>query len=363
MSVVVTCEHFFDGVTMHGARELTFDNGVIVSIEPFTGTAQHHIIAPGFVDIQMNGFEQWDVARGSVSELKELGDRLQELGTTSWLGTITTAPLDSLTRSITTIDSAINNQEIPGCVGIHVEGPFLGLAPGAHNPSWIIPIDDEWIETLPSSVRLVTLAAEQKDVGTGITALRKKDIAVSIGHSRPSAEQWSQARSAGASLVTHLFNGMSGIHHRDDGLALMALNDGDVFTGLIGDLVHVSPAAVRLTFTVKGDGRVCLVSDTVGWSSAWAQTKGIQIRDGSPRLPDGTLAGSSTSLAECVRRVVMLAGVPLDQALRAATSAPADAIGLDDAGRLFVGQSADFVALDDLLYVVGTWSRLVSLRG
>jgi N-acetylglucosamine-6-phosphate deacetylase len=242
MPVVVTCEQFFDGVTMHGPRELTYDNGVVVSIEPFTGHADHHIIAPGFVDIQMNGFEQWDVARGSVSELQDLGNRLRELGTTTWLGTITTAPLESLARSISTIDTAINSEGIPGCVGIHVEGPFLGLAPGAHNPSWIIPIDHEWIQNLPTSVQLVTLAAEQEDIALGISLLRDKGIAVSIGHSRPSAGQWEEARAAGASLVTHLFNGMSGVHHRDDGLALMALNDSDVFAGLIGDMVHVSPA-------------------------------------------------------------------------------------------------------------------------
>ena len=363
MSDVVTCEHFFDGVTMHGPRELTYDNGVVVSIEPFTGPADHHIIAPGFVDIQMNGFEQWDVARGSVSELQNLGNRLRDLGTTTWLGTITTAPFESLARSISTIDAAINSDGIVGCAGIHVEGPFLGLAPGAHNPSWIIPIDHEWIQNLPTSVQLVTLAAEQEDITTGISLLRDKGIAVSIGHSRPSASQWEHARAAGASLVTHLFNGMSGVHHREDGLALMALNDSDVFAGLIGDMVHVSPAAIRLAFIVKGDGRVCLVSDTVGWSSQWAQKRAIEIRDGSPRLPDGTLAGSSTPLAECVRRVVNHAGVPLDQALRAATSAPADAIGLANAGRLAVGQLGDFVALDDSLCVVRTWSRLVSLRG
>jgi N-acetylglucosamine-6-phosphate deacetylase len=363
MSVVVTCEHFFDGVTMHGARRVTYENGAIVAIEPFDGIPDHHVISPGFVDIQMNGFEQWDVARSSALELRDLGNRLQELGTTTWLGTITTAPLDSLSRTITTIDTGVARDEIPGCVGIHVEGPFLGAAPGAHNPSWIIPVDKGWIQQLPANVRLVTLAAEQEDVVAGISLLREKGIAVSIGHSRPNVDQWKQAREAGATLVTHLFNGMSGIHHREEGLALMALNDRDVFTGLIGDLVHVSPEAVLLAFTVKGDGRVCLVSDTVGWSSSWAQKREIEIRDGSPRLPNGTLAGSSTSLAECVRRVVTLAGVPLEQALRAATSAPADAIGLSSVGRLSIGQPADFVALDNLLYVTRTWSRLVSLRG
>jgi N-acetylglucosamine-6-phosphate deacetylase len=189
------------------------------------------------------------------------------------------------------------------------------------------------------------------------------NVSVSIGHSKPSFEQWQQCRDAGARIVTHLFNGMSGVHHRDDGLALFALNDEELFAGLIGDLVHVSPHAVALAFTVKGDGRICLVSDTVGWSSQWATKREIQIRDGSPRLSDGTLAGSSTPLATCVQRVVQEAGVPLEQALRAATSAPADAVGLSDVGRIAIGQPTDLVALDASLHVVGTWTRLVSLRG
>jgi N-acetylglucosamine-6-phosphate deacetylase len=363
MTEVLTCQSFFDGDSLHDARKVTIDNGIVVSIVPFDGNAEHRFLAPGFVDIQMNGFEQWDVARGSASDLHDLGVRLHQLGTTTWLGTITTAPLESLSRSIATIDSAIMNADIPGCAGLHIEGPFLGQSPGAHNPDWIIPIDHEWIRRLPASVRLVTLAAEQEDVGTGISLLRDSKIAVSIGHSRPTANQWRVCRDAGAHIVTHLFNGMSGIHHRDDGLALMALNDPEVFAGLIGDLVHVSPQAIFLAFTVKGRGHVCLVSDTVAWESQWAHKRNIQIRDGSPRLPDGTLAGSSTPLAECVRRVVTDAGVPLEQALRAATSSPADAIGLSGVGRIAVGHPADLVALDDSLYVTRTWSRLVSLRG
>lgn len=363
MTVVVTCDHFFDGDTLQGPHRLTYVDGVVTSIEPFHGVADHHLLSPGFVDIQMNGFEQWDVARGTQSDLHDLGIRLQQLGTTTWLGTITTAPLESLSKSLVTIDSAATSSEIPGFAGVHVEGPFLGQAPGAHNPAWIIPFDKEWIQGLSCSVRLVTLAAEQENVGEAVALLRHQNIAVSIGHSRPTLSQWSECREMGAQLVTHLFNGMSGVHHRDDGLALMALNDSEVFAGLIGDLVHVSPQAVFLAFTVKGDGRICLVSDTVAWTSQWAQKRNISIRDGSPRLPDGTLAGSSTPLAECVRRIVTVAGVSLERALRAATSSPADAVGLPGVGRLQVGQPADFIALDDSLCVTRTWSRLVSLRG
>ena len=363
MSDVITCNQYFDGDNLHGPRRITYSDGVVTSIVSFDGTADYEVVSPGFVDIQMNGFEQWDVARGTTQDLFDLGVRLKELGTTSWLGTITTASLENLAKSITSVSDAMGAKQIPGCVGIHVEGPFLGQAPGAHNPSLIIPVDGDWIRHLPSTVRLMTIAAEQDEISDGISLLRSKNICVSIGHSRPTLVQWQKCRDAGARMVTHLFNGMSGIHHREDGLALLALIDSEVYVGLIGDLVHVSPLAVSLAFTVKGQNRLCLVSDSVAWSSEWAKKRGIQISDGSPRLPDGTLAGSSIPIAECVRRVVAVAGIPLEQALRAATSAPSDAVGLVDMGRIVEGQPADLVALDSSLYVSRTWSRLVSLRG
>jgi N-acetylglucosamine-6-phosphate deacetylase len=198
---------------------------------------------------------------------------------------------------------------------------------------------------------------------SGIKLLRANGITVSIGHSRPTDAQWSAVQKAGATIVTHLFNGMSGVHHRDEGLALDALIDDGVYAGLIADMVHVSPKAVALAFKAKGGDRLCLVSDSVAWSSQWATKRSIAIKDGAPRLPDGTLAGSSTPLAECVRLAVTEAGVPVEEALHAATSSPSHAVGLADVGYIREGEPADLVAFDDSLHVVGAWRRLVSLRG
>jgi N-acetylglucosamine-6-phosphate deacetylase len=209
----------------------------------------------------------------------------------------------------------------------------------------------------------MTIAAEQPNIAQAVKALIEKNITVSIGHSRPNDEQWEVASNAGASMVTHLFNGMSGVHHRDAGLALQALLDDTIFAGVIGDMIHVSPQALALAFRAKTSSRICLVSDSIGWNSAGAAKRGVSIFDGAPRLPDGTLAGSSTPLSECVRRVVQEAQIPLEDALRSATSTPAKAVGLHDVGIVAVGQPADLVAFDDSLHVMRTWSRLVSLRG
>lgn len=363
MLEVLTCQRFFDGVTLHDSHRITFENGVVTSIESHDGHCDHHLIAPGLVDIQMNGFDSIDVSRASAHDLVVLGDRLFSLGTTSWLGTITTAPLDELALSVARLHEAYESGSIAGFEGVHVEGPFLGQAPGAHRPDWIIPFDNAWCDQLPQSVRLMTVAAEQPDAVSGIRHLRDKGINVSIGHSRPTNTQWTSAREAGATIVTHLFNGMSGVHHRDNGLALNSLVDDEVYAGIISDMVHVSPKAVALAFKAKGGNRMCLVSDSVAWESEWAVKRSIAIQDGAPRLPDGTLAGSSTPLAECLRLAVSEAGVPVEEVLRAATSSPATAVGLTDAGFICQGKPADLVAFDDSLHVVRAWRRLVSLRG
>lgn len=363
MSEVLTCQKFFDGVILHGSRRITFEDGVVHRVESHDGPCDYQLISPGLVDIQMNGFGSIDVSRSNSQELGSLGDDLFSLGTTSWLGTITTAPLDVLSRSIDTLNEAFSSGAICGFDGIHIEGPFLGMAPGAHRRDWIIPLDEDWCKRLPESVRLMTLAAEQPKVVSGIKLLKAQGMSVSIGHSRPSDTQWSAVREAGAAIVTHLFNGMSGVHHRNEGLALDALIDDGVYVGLIADMIHVSPKAVALTFKAKGGHRVCLVSDSVAWESEWAKKRSIAVKDGAPRLPDGTLAGSSTPLAECVRLAVTDAGVPIEEALRAATSSPAHAVGLADVGYIREGEPADLVAFDDSLHVVGVWRRLVSLRG
>ena len=163
-------------------------------------------------------------------------------------------------------------------------------------------------------------------------------------------------------MVTHLFNGMSGVHHRDDGLALAALLDDRVTVGVIGDLVHVSTAATRLAFRAKRGRGVVLVSDTVAWNSEWASARGVSVVDGAPRLADGTLAGSCTELAECVRRVHD-AGVDLPTVLRAATLAPAETIGAAFAGRVREGESCDILAFDTDLRLVPGACRLVFPRG
>jgi len=356
----ITCSQFFDGDTLHGPRRIVVaEDGHVESINSHDGLTEYPLICPGFVDVQMNGFNNVHVASASTEDLLQLDKELLERGTTSWLGTIVTAPLDKMSASLASLHDSFQSQQVHGFVGIHVEGPFLGDAPGAHQVKHIIPCDMEWLSQLVPSVRLVTVAPEQIDVLPAIRSLRSQNITVSLGHSRPTKRQFEDAVQAGASMVTHLFNGMSGVHHRDPSLAMWALNDERISCGLIADGVHVQTDALALAFRAAGS-RICLVSDSVSWRNTSGPRPGVEIRDGAPRLLDGTLAGSCTPLAECVQRVIRECGVSLHTALASATSVPADLVGLADVGRIKVGQKADLLALDSELSVLKAWRRLPS---
>ena len=360
MPLEITCSQFFDGDVLHGARRIVVaDDGFVVAVEEHSGATEYQIVCPGFVDVQMNGFDDVHVASASLEELIQLDQMLLSRGTTSWLGTIVTAPLEKMTTSLSSLHDSYLSGHIPGFAGVHVEGPFLGGAPGAHPVKHIIACDLDWLSHLLPSVRLVTVAPEQTDVIPAIRTMAARNITVSLGHSRPTKLQFNDAVAAGASMVTHLFNGMSGVHHRDPGLAMWALNDDRITCGLIADGVHVQTDALSLAFRAAGS-RICLVSDSVSWRNHSGSRPGVEIRNGAPRLSDDTLAGSCTPLGECVQRVVQECGVPMQSALASATSVPADLVGLADVGRIKVGQKADLLALNSELSVLKAWRRLPS---
>lgn len=360
MSREITCSQFFDGDMLHGPRRIVVsEKGLVESIDEHVGVTKYSVVCPGFVDIQMNGFQDVHVANASTEDLVRLDQWLLDRGTTSWLGTIVTAPLERMSASLVSLHNSFQSGHVQGFAGVHVEGPFLGGAPGAHLVKHIIACDLDWISQLVPSVRLVTVAPEQIDVVPAIKSLRERNITVSLGHSRPTKIQFENAVDAGATMVTHLFNGMSGIHHRDSGLAMWALIDERVSCGLIADGVHVQTDALALAFRSAGN-RICLVSDSVSWETSSGPRPGIDIRNGAPRLTDDTLAGSCTPLSECVQRVVRECGVSLELALATATSIPADLVGLTEMGRIRLGEKADVLALDSDLSVLKAWRRLPS---
>jgi N-acetylglucosamine-6-phosphate deacetylase len=237
-------------------------------------------------------------------------------------------------------------------LGVHLEGPFLGGAPGAHPTELLRPVDLDWLVALCDRygglVRLVTLAPEADPGLRAISALRDRGVVVALGHSTVDFEGACAAADAGATLATHLFNGMGPLHHRAPGLPGAALTYRPLVPSLIPDGVHVHPAMVRLALGARPDA--VLVTDAV------ATAEPVLARDGAAYLPDGTLAGSTLTMLEGVRRVVAL-GIALPAAIRHATGNPAAVLGAADRGRLAPGVRADVLALDpDTLALRAVWS-------
>ncbi len=339
-----------------GPSRIVIDRGVITSIESVERTHADRWIVPGFVDVQVNGIDDVDVSTADGSGWERLDDLLLAQGVTTWCPTLVTMPLQKFSRPLDRIASAMGRPEArrPLIAGAHLEGPFLGGAPGAHPVDLIVPIDLAWLRDLPAHVAVVTLGAEQPEAVAATRLLCSAGKLVSIGHTRCTEAEFDAVVAAGARLTTHLFNGMSGVHHREPGVAAFALTNARVSTSLIADGVHVHPRVLRLASQALGADRMVLVTDAVAWRSGRVGQIGMAMRDGAPRLADGTLAGSAVTMDAAVRQCVA-AGIPAEQALTAASSNPARVLGLTDRGAIAPGMIADLVALTPDLFVEQVW--------
>ena len=340
------------------ARVVVADDGTIAAIEtlPTPPAGDEVWLAPGFVDLQVNGIDDVDVATADGTDWDRLDTLLAAQGVTTWCPTLVTMPLGAYAAPLSRIAAAMGRpgSERPTIAGVHLEGPFLGDAPGAHPRRHLVAADPEWIDSLPPNVVLMTVAPEQAGVPAAVSQLVARGVRVAIGHTRCSEREFDDAVERGASLVTHLFNGMSGVHHREPGVAAFALTTPHVCCSLIADGVHLAPRVLRLAHDALGPGRAVLVTDAVAWRAGTVSGIGIELRDGAPRLPDGTLAGSAVTMDAAVRQCVA-AGIPLEHALVAAAQTPAEVLGLTDRGRVEPGCRADLVALTPTLEVAATW--------
>jgi N-acetylglucosamine-6-phosphate deacetylase len=336
------------------------DDGVVVDVGYGAAPAGavdlgSALLAPGFVDIQVNGVGDVDFASADPDGWRRAGRAQLEQGVTAYCPTLVTAPLDEYPPAMERVGVAqldAHDHLLPTILGVHLEGPFLGGAPGAHPVALLREADCEWLrgmlDAFPDLVTVVTLAPEADPDFAATRLLRTHGVHVALGHSTASYEQAVAAADAGARLVTHLFNGMGPLHHREPGLAGASLDDDRLTPTLIVDLVHVHPAALRLAIHRKPN--VALVTDAVAASS-----EHVSADTGAPRLADGTLVGSTLSMDRAVRNTVGL-GVPIERAIEMAATIPARALGLTDRGRIAPGMRADLVALDpDSLAVHSVW--------
>lgn len=313
------------------------------------------LIAPGFIDLQVNGVGRDDFADAPLEGWQRAARSLLAHGVTAYCPTFVTAPLDAygpMLDAAAHAQAVSANDSLPTILGVHLEGPFLGAAPGAHPVELLRPVDlaflDRVIGAHEKLVQIVTLAPEADPSLAGTRRLADQGVVVALGHSRASYDEARAAADAGARVVTHLFNGMGPLHHRDPGLAGAALDDERLTPTLIADLVHVHPAVMRFAIACKPE--LALVSDAVA-----VGRNGIRDEAGAAVLNDGTLAGATALLDQAVANVIG-AGVPPIRAIELATRVPAQIVGATDRGRLEAGAIADLVVLDPRSFAVrGVW--------
>jgi N-acetylglucosamine-6-phosphate deacetylase len=312
------------------------------------------IAVPGFLDLQVNGFAGVDFLTADAEAYQHASDAILETGVTAFLATFITSPEEQLLAALREVPAETDGARV---LGAHLEGPFLSaLRLGIHPAAARRNPDLELLERLLDAgpVRLVTLAPELPGARPVIERLLLREVAVSAGHSDASAEQATEAFDLGVRSVTHLFNAMRPFHHRDPGIVGAALARPDVVVQLILDWVHVAPTTAAMVWEAA-QGRLALVTDAVsGAGLADGDYRlgelDVEIRDGVARGTSGALAGSALTMIEAVRNLHSL-GIPLEDAIGAATEVPARVLRLPGAGRLGVGLPADVVVLSDSLEI------------
>ena len=336
-------------------------DGIISCVEQRAGTADAMdvTLVPGFVDLQVNGRDDVDIATASAEDILRLDGMLVRAGTTSWLPTVVTRPLDEYSARIEAVDGATCIQAANGTasiLGLHLEGPFLGRREGAHRRDHIVGPDLDFVAGLTGTVRLMTIGPEVGGAVELAAALVERGIVVAIGHTEATTAQLEAVAGAGASLVTHLFNAMPGLHHRDETVVGWSLVKDDMSTSVIADLEHVSARALRVAVRCKPPERLVAVSDNVAHLSE-GQLRPEFVSGGhgdAARLSNGTIAGSTASLADCFANLVAI-GVSVEHAVAATSTNPSRLIGARDRGVIAVGARADLVALDRAWHVRAVW--------
>ncbi|MGI8826189.1 MAG: N-acetylglucosamine-6-phosphate deacetylase [Chloroflexota bacterium] len=327
------------------------------------GAIETEIIAPGFVDLQVNGGFGHDVG-DDPGAIRGLAARLPETGVTSFLPTLITSPASFYAAAFNAFEIA---RDATGArvLGLHLEGPFLSpKRPGAHSVHLMESAQPELLDELidHDALRLMTLAPERPGALEWIRRLRERGVLVSLGHTDASFEQFEAGVDAGATMATHLFNAMSPFGHRAPNVIGASLVDDRVTVGLIADGVHCHPSAIELTLRAKGAERIALITDMVSAAGMAAGSyrlggREVHLRDGVVSLADGTLAGSALVMDQAVRNVVRWTSASIPQALRMASEIPARLLGLRNTGRIEVGLDANLVLLGGDLRVRGTLVR------
>ena len=349
---------------------ITVASGRIVEVSPLPAAGPDgdtdvdftpHVALPGFVDLQLNGAFGHDITT-DPSNMWPIGERLLSHGVTAFLPTVITSSPQQRQAAYGSIRTRPANYRGAVPLGLHIEGP--GLAPeyaGVHPRTELVRNAEGLSNELLSeadAVALVTIAPEVEGVSNSIERLVGAGIAVSLGHTAATAVQAFAALDSGASALTHVFNGMGPLHHREVGAAGAGLLHPHAYVSLIADDHHLSSEAIQIAWRLAGPGRICLVTDAMAGMGAPAGTYriGSEIVEcgEAARNGDGSLAGSLLTMPEAVRQMQRITGATWDELAAISSTNPAALLGDTDRGRLAPDRRADIVIVDQRLRPVAT---------
>jgi len=349
------------------AGDVLIANGVIVddavAVDSGTLDATGCFVAPGFIDLQLNGAFGIDFT-ARPERVGEVAALLPSMGVTSFLPTVITSPPEITARAVDVIDGLRDTRPDGAAriLGLHLEGPFLNpQRRGAHPPQHLRPPSIEEVRgwTRSTAVAMVTLAPELDGALDVIAELHNHGVVVCAGHTASERRELEQAVSAGLTGATHLYNAMGAMSARAPGTIGATIANEAIITGIIVDGIHVDPIMVALALRVLGPDRLALVTDAIAalglphGSYGVGETQ-VTVDETGAHTRDGVLAGSVLRMDDAVRNLIAFTGCSLATAAKCASTTPAALLGRSDLGRVAVGRAGDLVLLDDEANVVAT---------
>jgi len=328
--------------------------------------APHLTLVPGFIEPHIHGCAGCDVMDATAASMSAICRTLARYGTTSFLPTTVSSPVDVLTSAIECQASLIQTPFVGARpIGLHLEGPFLSMEKrGTHQPSNVRPPDSQlladWIDRSKGAIRLLTMAPELTGAAAAADLARRSGIVVAMGHSDASYAQARDAADKGTRYAVHTFNAMRQFSHRDPGIVGAVLADDRIFAEIIADGVHVAPEVVQIFAKTKGPARMLLATDA---TSATGMPDGeyalgtnhVHVHGGVCRDSEGRLAGSTLTQDRALRNLIQWTGLRLSDAILSLTANPAAALSLESRGKIEPGAMADFTLLDENVQVVRTY--------
>jgi N-acetylglucosamine-6-phosphate deacetylase len=323
--------------------------------------AQNKFIVPGYIDIHVHGGGGSDVMDGEYEAIKQVATTHSRFGTTAFLPTTMTMTKDKIIKSLKSIHEArLKGTGTAEILGIHLEGPYINPEKkGAQKEEDIKKVSvEEFLEFNQASgnlIRLVTIAPEMPGAIDFIRWLHQQGIIVSVGHSNATYKQVQEGIQAGLSQVTHIFNAMRGLHHREPGVVGAALSSPKLIVEMIADGIHLHPMVLKMLTQIKESEKLVLITDAMratGFKEGTYDLGGqeVIVTQGQAKLKNGTLAGSVLTMDKAVKNLVTKVGISLLNAVQMASYNPAKCLGIDDKkGSLELYKDADIVILNKSL--------------